>query len=456
MVGAAFGLLLVLGGVAAGVVTFLAGQAGDAQLAYYGSIACLASVILIALFVVPPLARAARTEVRLIKFPVRLTAGGLAFLMVLAGVAFAAWNTGNNMLFLIFAVMVSTIFVQWAAARVVLRDTGLTVRYPEHVFAGEVVTVAATLHNLKRVLPSIFVLLESRERDLTFGARVSAAGASAAAKGARRLRMTATSQTPFAVRHQLARFEYVGRGAKVEQRAERSFTGRGEVVIENFTLTTLFPFGIFESRRRLRTREVHLVIYPVLEPVRARFNLPPLKGYGEAQTPRRGQSAELFGLRDYQAGDDRRHIDWKATARTRRLTVREFAADAPHRVRIALDRERDTTAETETWAARFERGVTLAASLAAHFTRQGGEVALTIDDAAAPARYGDSQAHLYELLRRLALTAPDATPHAAASTASLRFHPLAAQAATENAHLILVTATRARHTLPHTAHVIGY
>ena len=51
-----------------------------------------------------------------------------------------------------------------------------------------------------------------------------------------------------------------------------------------------------------------------------------LRLQSRGQSLRRGAGQDLLMLRDYQARDDLRHIDWKATARARRLTVREFAA----------------------------------------------------------------------------------------------------------------------------------
>ena len=52
---------------------------------------------------------------------------------------------------------------------------------------------------------------------------------------------------------------------------------------------------------------------------------------------RRGVGQDLFSLRDYQPQDDLRHIDWKATARSRNLTVREFTAEDERRITIVLD-----------------------------------------------------------------------------------------------------------------------
>jgi len=50
-----------------------------------------------------------------------------------------------------------------------------------------------------------------------------------------------------------------------------------------------------------------------------------------------GSGLELHGLRDYRPGDPRRSIDWKATARARRLITREFTEDQHLEIMIAID-----------------------------------------------------------------------------------------------------------------------
>src|SRR6185436_11499399 len=90
---------------------------------------------------------------------------------------------------------------------------------------------------------------------------------------------------------------------------------------------------------------------------------------GRMPSLRRGAGHDLFSLRDYQPQDDLRHIDWKATARSRRLTE------------------------------RFERGVVQAASLIKHFIDERAEVRLVLGDEAGP--FGSGTDHLYRCLRRL-------------------------------------------------------
>jgi uncharacterized protein (DUF58 family) len=126
--------------------------------------------------------------------------------------------------------------------------------------------------------------------------------------------------------------------------------------------------------------------------------------------------------------DDLRRVDWKATARTRRLIVREFSAEDDKRVTIVFDTHlqadknekplslRDKI-EAEQKAkpylpvsARFEKGVSSAASLLAHFTEEQSEIRLLINNEVG--EFGIGREHLNENLKRLALVEPnfDETP----------------------------------------------
>ena len=87
--------------------------------------------------VVPPLARSAFAEVAGRGLPIEVTTGGVIFVVILVIVALAAWNTGNNLLFMVFSIMLSTIFVSWAAARATLRDLTVSARFPDQQFGTE-------------------------------------------------------------------------------------------------------------------------------------------------------------------------------------------------------------------------------------------------------------------------------------------------------------------------------
>ncbi|HEX8709629.1 MAG TPA: DUF58 domain-containing protein, partial [Pyrinomonadaceae bacterium] len=202
----------------------------------------------------------------------------------------------------------------------------------------------------------------------------------------------------------LAYFMYVPHRAAAEQRVEQLFDRRGHVLITGFELSTRFPFGFFRRRRRLRARDVDIIVYPKPEPLGDELHLLPMNA-GRMTSQRRGAGHDLLALREYQPQDDLRHIDWKATARSRRLIVRQFTAEDERRVTIALDTRRSAGLEEQDFAPRFERGVTQAASLVAHFIDERAEVRLVLGDEGG--RYGVGPEHLYQCLRRLALATPE-------------------------------------------------
>jgi uncharacterized protein (DUF58 family) len=381
---AILGTLLVAAGLAAALTTILARQTENYTLAAVAAIMSLVSAALMLIFIVPPLARSARLEVKRLDFPVEVTSGGGIFLIILGVVGFAAWNTGNNLLFMIFSLLCSTLFVGGVAARASLRDLIVSARFPDHIFAGEAAPVIVTLRNAKRLLPSFSILVEARGPSDPTG------------ESKRKL-----SRRRF-VKRPLAYFTYVPHRAAAEQRVEQLFPSRGHVVINGFELSTRFPFGFFRFRRRLRARNVDIVVYPKPEPIGDELHLLPTYA-GRMASARRGMGQDLFSLRDYQPQDDLRHIDWKATARSRNLTVREFTAEDERRITIVLD-TRDLSDSEERFLPRFEAGIVQTASLLKHFVDERAEVRLMLGDDLG--RYGGGLKHLYTCLRRLAMVNP--------------------------------------------------
>jgi uncharacterized protein (DUF58 family) len=127
----------------------------------------------------------------------------------------------------------------------------------------------------------------------------------------------------------------------------RARTGHG------FELSTRFRSVSFAIDRRLRSREVDIVVYPKPQRVADELHLLPLFT-GQSASFRRGFGHDLLMLRDYQQRDDLRHIDWKATARARRLTVREFTAEDERRMTILLDTRLTEDIDPENFRIRFE------------------------------------------------------------------------------------------------------
>lgn len=98
---------------------------------------------------------------------------------------------------------------------------------------------------------------------------------------------------------------------------------------------------LFIITRRFRFDPVELVVYP-------RFMVPlqRILGYELVEVPEEESHStrlsitkfgEYAGTRDYHPGDEARYIDWKATARTQSLKVKEFTSNRIGFVNIIFD-----------------------------------------------------------------------------------------------------------------------
>ncbi len=100
---------------------------------------------------------------------------------------------------------------------------------------------------------------------------------------------------------------------------------------------------------------------------------------GLHRSPHRGFSAEFAELRQYQAGDDLRYIDWRMYGRSDRFYVKQFEEETNLRAYLLLD-----VSESMGWSSRpgelpekLWYAKHLAASLALILLRQGDGVGLT-------------------------------------------------------------------------------
>lgn len=107
--------------------------------------------------------------------------------------------------------------------------------------------------------------------------------------------------------------------------------------------------------------------------------VPPRGPAGECLGRASGSSLEFHDRRPYQLGDDVRHIDWRAVARTDQLVTRVWREEVLARVEILVDVSRSLAIEP----AKAQLTVDLAA-LFAHSAREDGCEALVIALGEAP------------------------------------------------------------------------
>ncbi len=290
------------------------------------------------------------------------------FVGLLIAITLAGFNSGNNLLYLIAGVMFGIVIVSMVAGQINLSRLEVRRRLPAHVFAGHRFTVSLEIENKKRFFGSFGVKLrgaESERGDLFF--------VSIKNKG---------SQSHEA-------------DVVLERRGLRKFPA--------VTLSSKFPWGLFELRRRMADQQ-EVIVYPHIYDV---GRVVAGAGHIRDEFPQiwKGPGSGLYGVREYRHGENAANISWKLSAKFDKLIVRETESEDKSRVCIVLDNILKDRSEASLEA--FEHAVSTAASLVWTLCGSGYTVKLVTRDKIIG--YGGGHDHIHRMLVVLALV--DAAVH---------------------------------------------
>ncbi|HEY2843263.1 MAG TPA: DUF58 domain-containing protein [Bryobacteraceae bacterium] len=293
----------------------------------------------------------------------QVTRTGLAYTVTLLVVALVAFVSANNLMFLILAAMLATFMISGFISKLGLAGLELELFLPQHISARRKVRAGVRLKNTKRWIPSFSIHLEG------------------------------AAESGFDT---ILYFPVLPGRAMIEEAVDVCFTRRGAQKERSFQFSTRFPFG-FVERREMITARHEILVYPCLDPQPAFESLLSAVS-GEIQALQRGRGNDFYRIRPYEALESSRHVDWKATAHTGDLQVREYAREQEHSVLIYLDL--DIPFGADDW---FESAIECAAFLAYQFSLEGIRVRLKSQefDVTLP-EPGD----IYTILKYLALVSP--------------------------------------------------
>jgi uncharacterized protein (DUF58 family) len=201
-----------------------------------------------------------------------------------------------------------------------------------------------------------------------------------------------------AMLRQAAYFPVLRPGETRSELTVQSFPHRGLYSLDGFWISTRFPFGFFRRGERVgATGEV--LVYPLIQNISSFFHLLPfLPGHLEGLQV--GPGENLFSIRKYQEGENARIINWKSTAKTGELMAREYAREEDSKFCLILDTRIPAPARPG-FEGRFEKAVSLAASISAHFLGEGAGIEFLTPYEYVPR--GTGVYHLYRILRSLAV-----------------------------------------------------
>ena len=245
----------------------------------------------------------------------RLSALGLA-------IGMAAINTGNNLLYLMLALILALAGVSIAASWWSLRRLQVAPMLPDEATRGEPFTFGVEVTGRFPLLPQTWVRV--RLAGLPEAVELSVAVPAASRRGVASVRATVT------------------RRGLYENLSVQALTG--------------YPLDLW-LRQVTQPWRGRIAVMPRFDRI-SRLRIAPTirggRGAGVNAPSRRvgGAGTELHNLREYTQSDDARHIDWRSSARTGTLMVREFEREEEKRLDLVLDLQ---AADPEAFETAVER-----------------------------------------------------------------------------------------------------
>jgi uncharacterized protein (DUF58 family) len=257
----------------------------------------------------------------------RPTKEGLAFIALSLFVGFAAINTGNNLLYLTFGIMMSFVAASGILSMINLSRIEVKLKPQGDAFALTPTALKFSLVNTKYLIPSYSLNIEIDDKK-TF-------------------------------------IPYLPPKVESSASLKHVFTARGWNKVPEARLSTRFPFGFFRKWIRIDLGDDEILVYPKIAAVNAaleRFDKRP----GEAESEKPGFGYDLRSIKEFRHGDNPRLIHWKTTAKTGRLMVREMDDEESRGAVIEFRPEMDKT--------RLEHQISRLASLLVELLKEGFEV----------------------------------------------------------------------------------
>ena len=171
----------------------------------------------------------------------------------------------------------------------------------------------------------------------------------------------------------------LAKGAAVE--VEYTIRGRrGTYYFQDVLVTAGDHLGVIRQKAILPARASLTYLPDSTRLGRVAIRPPRTHGHsGPIPARKQGAGVDFYGLREYQLGDPRRWINWRASARhDQELFVNQFEQERIADVGIILDARKQSDITLQNGESLFEHSVMAVASLSDAFLKDGNRVGLLI------------------------------------------------------------------------------
>ncbi len=261
-------------------------------------------------------------------------AGGLLILISL-GIGSAAFNTSHNILYIALALLLSSLLLSGVLSWLNFKGCRWRLRVEPHLRAEEPYPVIIEVANTKKWLPSYGLWFKMRA-----------------------CRAEILAMVP--------QYGRIPPGGRVEMDWIYTPPSRGLETLSLAGVQSKYPFG-FLKKSIEGTYEREIIVWPP----RIEYSFSPSTTQESRRSgnwkSRAGAGSELINLREYRPGDPLRMVHWKASARRRKLLVRETAEEGEAAFTLIL------SSRASQWqdARQFERLCAFVATLAEDLFMEG-------------------------------------------------------------------------------------
>ncbi|MDX2227269.1 MAG: DUF58 domain-containing protein [Verrucomicrobiae bacterium] len=322
---------------------------------------------------------------------IKITGAGWTIIVTAFLIGAAAYNTGNNLIFMVLASVLGLLVASGLISRLQSGTLHADLRLPSCVRAGEAFEVFVELSNQSRRWPLYGMEVVLELEPATAAPPQNAPGAEGRIF-----------------------FPHLEPGQSSRRPLMMAAPRRGAYRLRATRLVSRFPFGFVQKIFRLGHCRDLLVLPALIDLGQDPVPIP--RAQGRQPRPQRGEGADLYSLRRYREGDPLRLVHWKLSAKSGEKIIREFAAESFPKITVVLD-----YAPAPGIDPVFERAVSTAATLVELFEKRGFGVGLWTPQAQLPADKTPAQLlaawKILALLDRTAVR-PDRSPPPAASAQS--------------------------------------
>ncbi|MGI9518673.1 MAG: DUF58 domain-containing protein, partial [Pirellulaceae bacterium] len=242
----------------------------------------------------------------------RITYEGLSFLAILAFIVLGSIMRQINLLVLLSGLMIAPFFFNWRISAKMMERLRFQRVFPDTVYAGKPLVIFWEVHNDRRAISSWGIRITDRLRG------------EAAGRDTEDVVLVIPPVAP---------------GGVAQGSYRCLLPHRGVYRLGPATASSAFPVGLIRTKAKLSEPE-YLTVAPALGRLTQSWHRMTRSWFeGEESHQRRRGTAdeEIYAIRPWQSGDNKRLVHWRSSAKRNEIHVKQFDQRTDRQFAVTLD-----------------------------------------------------------------------------------------------------------------------